>query len=53
VVAVDADEQRNLAATLGIDVAIAGAIVPVSEEADYIEEKTGARPGEGAAQCWC
>jgi CO dehydrogenase maturation factor len=48
VVAVDADEQRNLAATLGLDLEQAAAIVPVTEEADYIEEKTGARPGEGA-----
>ncbi len=48
VVAVDADEQRNLAATLGIGLAESIAIVPVSENVDYVEEKTGARPGEGA-----
>lgn len=48
VVAVDADEQRNLAATLGFDVTAAAAIVAVAEDADYVAEKTGARPGEGA-----
>lgn len=48
VIAVDADEQRNLAATLGMTVAESIAIVPVAENADYVEEKTGARPGEGA-----
>jgi len=48
VVAVDADEQRNLAATLGMGRAAAASIVPVAESADYVEEKTGARPGEGS-----
>jgi len=48
VVAVDADEQRNLAATLGLGLTESGSIVPVAENADYVEEKTGARPGEGA-----
>lgn len=48
VLAVDADEQRNLAATLGFSREAAEAIVPLSEQADYIEEKTGARPGAGA-----
>ncbi len=48
VVAVDADEQRNLAATLGLRRRVAGRIVAVADEADYIEEKTGARPGGGA-----
>jgi len=48
VVAVDADEQRNLAATLGMSLSESIAIVPVAENADYVEEKTGARPGEGA-----
>ena len=48
VMAVDADEQRNLAATLGVDIGTATSIVPLAEDADYIEEKTGARPGEGA-----
>ena len=48
VVAVDADEQQNLAATLGIGFDEAAAIVAVAEDAGYVEEKTGARPGEGA-----
>jgi CO dehydrogenase maturation factor len=48
VVAVDADEQRNLAATLGMSLADSSSIVPVAEDADYVHEKTGARPGEGA-----
>ena len=48
VVAVDADEQRNLAATLGMDLTQSVSIVPVADNADYVEEKTGARPGEGA-----
>ena len=48
VVAVDADEQRNLAATLGMNPAESVSIVPVAQNADYVEEKTGARPGEGA-----
>lgn len=48
VLAIDADEQRNLAATLGLSPDMAAGIVPLSEQADYIEEKTGARPGEGA-----
>ncbi len=48
VVAVDADEQRNLAATLGMGLTESISIVPVAENADYVEEKTGARPGEGA-----
>lgn len=48
VLAVDADEQRNLAATLGLSPDAAAGIVPLAEQAEYIEEKTGARPGEGA-----
>lgn len=48
VVAVDADEQQNLAATLGLTLDQAERIVPVADQADYIEEKTGLRPGEGA-----
>jgi CO dehydrogenase maturation factor len=48
VLAVDADEQRNLAATLGVDAVVADSLVPLAEDAGYIEEKTGARPGEGA-----
>ncbi len=48
VLAIDADEQRNLGATLGVDLDVLAGLVPVSAAADYVEEKTGARPGEGA-----
>jgi CO dehydrogenase maturation factor len=48
VIAIDADEQRNLGATLGVDFGTLAAIVPVSASGDYVQEKTGARPGEGA-----
>jgi CO dehydrogenase maturation factor len=48
VVAVDADEQRNLAASLGMSLADSLSIVPVTEHAEYVHEKTGARPGQGA-----
>jgi CO dehydrogenase maturation factor len=48
VLAVDADEQRNLGATLGMAPGALAACTPVASQADYIEEKTGARPGEGA-----
>jgi len=47
VLAVDADAQMNLAWTLGMPAAEAAAIVPLSDNADYVEEKTGARPGSG------
>jgi CO dehydrogenase maturation factor len=47
VVAIDADEQRNLGATLGLDLDVLASIVPISAAGDYVEEKTGARPGEG------
>jgi len=48
VVAVDADEQANLGATLGVGLETLRLAEPVSSNVDYIEEKTGARPGEGA-----
>jgi CO dehydrogenase maturation factor len=44
VLAVDADPQQNLAATLGVSPEEAGRIVPVSRSAAYIREKTGAGP---------
>jgi len=47
VLAVDADAQMNLARALGLPPAEAAAIVPLSDNADYVEEKTGARPGAG------
>lgn len=48
VLAIDADEQRNLGATLGLDLDVLAGLVPVAAAGDYVEEKTGARPGEGA-----
>jgi CO dehydrogenase maturation factor len=48
VVALDADEQRNLGATLGIDPGVLARAVPVASNEEYVLEKTGARPGEGA-----
>lgn len=47
VLAVDADPQMNLPYALGIPVAQGRALVPLSRNLDYVEEKTGARPGEG------
>jgi CO dehydrogenase maturation factor len=47
VLAVDADAQLNLAAALGIPRDEAEHLVPLSRHLDYIEEKTGARPGDG------
>lgn len=47
VLALDADPQMNLPYALGLSADEARALVPLSENADYVEEKTGARPGEG------
>ena len=47
VLAVDADAQLNLAAALGIPKEEAEGLVPLSHDAEYVAEKTGARPGEG------
>jgi CO dehydrogenase maturation factor len=47
VLAVDADAQLNLAAALGMSRSEAENLVPLSRNADYVAEKTGARPGEG------
>ncbi len=47
VLAVDADEQRNLGATLGVDLDTLATVVPVAAAGDYVAEKTGGRPGEG------
>lgn len=43
--AVDEDPQMNLPHALGLGCARAAAIVPLNRNHDYIEEKTGARPG--------
>ena len=44
ILAIDADPNANLALTLGIPPSEAEKIVPISENADLIEEKTGVRP---------
>jgi CO dehydrogenase maturation factor len=44
VLAIDADPDANLAATLGF--AEAEKITPISEMKDLVEERTGARPGK-------
>ncbi len=45
VLAVDEDPQMNLPYAIGVDKELAKNIVPLSRNPDYIEEKTGARPG--------
>jgi len=47
VLAVDEDPQMNLPYALGIPPGESDRIVPLSRNLDYIEEKVGARPGEG------
>jgi CO dehydrogenase maturation factor len=47
VLALDADPQMNLPWALGLDPDVARGLVPLSHNADYVEEKTGARPGSG------
>jgi len=46
VIAIDADPDANLAATLGFPQA--EEIIPISEMKELIEERTGARPGQSA-----
>ena len=46
VIAIDADPDANLAATLGFP--HPEQIIPISEMSDLIEERTGARPGQAA-----
>lgn len=48
VLAVDADPGMNLACTLGLSEHEASMIVPLSENEDLIEERTGARPGSSS-----
>lgn len=43
--AVDEDPQMNLPYAMGLPVERARAIVPLNLNRDYVEEKTGARPG--------
>jgi CO dehydrogenase maturation factor len=47
VLALDADPQMNLPYALGLPPNQARAILPLSHNADYVEEKTGVRPGLG------
>jgi CO dehydrogenase maturation factor len=46
ILAIDADPAMNLAAALGVPSILAENIVPISDNPDLIEERTGARPGE-------
>ena len=45
VLAVDADPDANLASALGILPEVAAKALPLAEQADLIEERTGSRPG--------
>jgi CO dehydrogenase maturation factor len=47
VLALDADPQMNLPYALGLPRNEARDLVPLSQNRDYVEEKTGARPGSG------
>ncbi len=46
VLAADEDPQMNLPYALGLPLAQAAALVPLNRNHDYIEEKTGVRPGK-------
>ncbi len=45
--AIDEDPQMNLPYAIGVPVGDAERIVPLTRNFDYIEDKTGARPGTG------
>ena len=47
VLALDADPQMNLPFALGLPLDQARQLTPLSRNPDYVEEKTGARPGTG------
>jgi CO dehydrogenase maturation factor len=47
ILAVDEDPQMNLPYAIGVPREESETIVPLSKSHDYVEEKTGARPGEG------
>lgn len=51
VLAVDEDSQINLPFSLGIK--DAENIIPLAQNFDYIEEKTGTRPGQGWGSMFC
>jgi CO dehydrogenase maturation factor len=48
VLAVDADPDANLASSIGIAPEAAAKALPLAEQSDLIEERTGARPGSSA-----
>ena len=48
VLAIDADPAKNLAYAVGIPPEEAAKLVPISENANLIEQRTGARPGEAS-----
>jgi CO dehydrogenase maturation factor len=45
--AVDEDPQMNLPYAVGVPPAESDRVVPLTKNLDYVEEKTGARPGAG------
>ncbi len=45
VLAVDADPDANLASAIGISPEVAAQALPLAEQSDMIEERTGSRPG--------
>jgi len=47
VLALDTDSVPNLAQSLGVPYEVASKIVPLVKNEEFIEERTGARPGEG------
>jgi|WetSurMetagenome_2_1015567.scaffolds.fasta_scaffold04293_6 CO dehydrogenase maturation factor len=47
VLAVDQDAQQNLAYSLGYPKDKAAALRPITQELDYVEQRVGARPGQG------
>jgi len=47
VLAVDEDPQMNLPYAVGIPKEESDRIIPLTKNLDYVEEKTGARPGKG------
>ncbi|MDK2973885.1 MAG: dehydrogenase maturation factor [Methanofollis sp.] len=47
VLAVDEDPQMNLPYAMGVPRERSDAVVPLTKNLDYVEEKTGARPGAG------
>ncbi|MCP8310706.1 MAG: AAA family ATPase [Candidatus Methylarchaceae archaeon HK01B] len=49
VIAIDADPAMNLSSALGIPLKVSSKIVPLSENHDLIEERTGARPGSSGS----